>query len=258
MIMKIRGGINDMAERINAAWMCMVENQYHLAHIRNERQDILNDLQPVLDDYEKYVRIQEQIRNLAWQRDGLIAQRKATPILQISRRKELTEDIESLTRQIEGRKQNKNNLLKARRYPSEKEMQEVGKRIRIGKEKLNELAQMEKQHNLALQRGQTDFRRWMKAVCNEDISTVAEILASLQSRSVEHLANRFGVQYGNDFQYFILQGAIQDTNRSCEENKAIGYNSGKDRSNRTLLKIETDAHRQSPERKKQRSYHEER
>lgn len=258
MIRKIRGGINDMAERINAAWMCMVENQYHLSHIRNERQDILNDLRPVLDDYEKYARIQEQIRNLEWQRDKLIAQRKVTPILQIRRRNELAEDIESLTRQIEGRKQNKSNLLKARRYPSEKEMQEVGKRIRIGKEKLNELAQMEKQHNLDLQRGQTDFRRWMKAVRNEDISTVVEILASLQCRSVEHLANRFRVQYGNDFQYFILQGAIQDTTRSCEENKEIEYNSDKDRSNRTLLKRETDAHRQKPERKKQRSYHEER
>lgn len=233
MMRKLHGSVNDVAERINAAWMSMVESYYHLAQIQIEKQDILSQLEPVLDDYAKYARIQEQISNLVWQRDNLIAQRKATPILQIRRRNELSGDIESLTRQIEGREQNKRNLLKARRYPSEKEMREVGKRIRTGNEKLNELAQRSKQHTLALNRGQEDYRRWTQAVRKEDMAAVSERLASFHDGSVNHLASKLKAQYGSSFPKYILQGATQDVVRWCAVRQVPERNKDERKSVRT-------------------------
>ena len=216
MIRKIRGSVNDMAERIDLAWMYMVENQYHLIQIQNEKQDILNGLRPVLEDYNQYSQVQAQIKKLTARREKLIAQRKTTPILQIRRRNELSADIESLAQQIEGRKRNKENLLKAKRYPSEKEMQEVGRRIHTGKEILDELDQRKKQHSLALQRSQEDFRRWMQAVRKEDRDTVSEKLASVRNDSVDCIANKLRMQYGNEYKSYILQGAIQDADRWCK------------------------------------------
>ena len=210
MIRKIRGSVTNIAENLESNWMYMVEAQYHLTQILNEKQDILNQLEPILDDYEQYVRIQDQIRKLAAQRDKLIAQRKATPILQIRKRNELAEQIDSLAHQLEGRRKTTENLLKSRHYPSEKEIQEVGKRIHTGKEKLDELDQREKQYSLALQRGQTDYRRWMQAVHKEDADAVSKRLDFLRNDSLEKLVKKLKSHYGNDFRRYMLDGAVQD------------------------------------------------
>lgn len=239
MIQKIRGSVNDMAERIDLSWMYMVENQYHLIQIQNEKQDILNDLRPVLEDYNQYSQIQAQIKKLTAQREKLVAQRKAIPLLQIRRRNELSADIESFTQQIEGRKRSKENLLKARHYPSEKEMQEVGKRIHAGKEKLDELAQREKQHSLALQRSQEDFRRWMQTVRKENKDAVAEKLASFRNDSADCIANKLKMQYGSEYKGYILQGAIYDTDRWCAGRETPERNPNERKSVRAFLERES-------------------
>ena len=250
MIRKIRGSVNDVAERIDLAWMYMVENQYHLAQIQIEKQDILNDLRPVLEDYNQYSQIQTQIKKLTVQREKLIAQRKATPILQIRRRNELSVDIDFLAQQIEGRKRSKENLLKARRYPGEKEMQEVGRRIHAGKEKLDELAQREKHHSLALQRSRGDFSRWMQVVRKEDRDAVSEKLASLRDNSVDCLDRKLKAQYGSEYKSYILQGAIQDTDRWCAVPEVPEHNPNERKSVRDLLKRNTESFRQNVRPKK--------
>lgn len=241
MIRKIRGSVNDTAERIDLAWMYMVESQYHLIQIQNEKQDILNGLRPVLEDYNQYSHAQTQIKKLTARREKLVAQRKVTPILQIRRRNELSADIENLTQQIEGRKRNKEDLLKANRYPSEKEMQEVGKRIHAGKEKLDELAQREKQHSLALQRSQGDYRRWTQTVRKEDRDAVSEKLASVRDDSVDCLANKLQMQYGSEYKSYILRAAIQDTDRWCNNPEEPERNPNERKSVRALLKIKSAA-----------------
>ena len=40
MIRKIRGSMTNIAENLEAYWMYMVEAQYHLTQIRNEKQEI--------------------------------------------------------------------------------------------------------------------------------------------------------------------------------------------------------------------------
>ena len=250
MIRKIRGSVNDVAERIDLAWMYMVENQYHLAQIQIEKQDILNDLRPVLEDYNQYSQIQTQIKKLTVQREKLIAQRKATPILQIRRRNELSVDIDFLAQQIEGRKRSKENLLKARCYPGEKEMQEVGRCIHAGKEKLDELAQREKHHSLALQRSQGDFSRWMQVVRKEDRDAVSEKLASLRDNSVDCLDRKLKARYGSEYKSYILQGAIQDTDRWCAVPEVPEHNPNERKSVRDLLKRNTESFRQNVRPKK--------
>ena len=250
MIRKIRGSVNDMAERIDLAWMYMVESQYHLIQIQNEKQDILNDLRPVLEDYNQYSQIQAQIKKLTAQREKLIAQRKATPILQIRRRNELAADIESLAQQIEGRKRNTENLLKARRYPSEKEMQEVGRRIHAGKEKLAELAQREKQHSLALQRNQRDFRRWTQTVRKEARDAVSEKLTSVRDDSVDCIARKLKTQYGSEYKSYILQGAIQDTDRWCAAPEVPEHDPNERKSIRAFLEREFEVAKQRNHKKR--------
>jgi len=215
MIRKIRGSVTNIAENLETNWMYMVEAQYHLTQILNEKQDILNQLEPILDDYEQYVRIQDQIRKLAAQRDKLIAQRKATPILQIRKRNELAEQIDSLTRQLEGRRKAKENLLKSRHYPSEKEMQEVGKRLYAGEEKVTRLEREESTYSLALQRRQEEYSRWIQHAQNVDSASLSKARTTFRSENINRLASKLNAQYGTDYKNYILQGAIHNTDRWC-------------------------------------------
>ena len=242
MVRKIRGAVTSIAENLTANWMHMVEAQYHLTLIQNEKQDILNDLRPVLEDYNQYSQIQVQIKKLIAQRNKLIAQRKATPILQIRKRSELAQDIEDLEERIKAYQENKEMLLKVRRYPSEKEMQEVGRRIHAGKEKLDELAQREKQHSLALQRSRGDFRRWMQTVRKEDSDVVSEKLTSARNDSVDCIARKLKAQYGSEYKIYILQGAIQDTDRWCSTPEAPEHNPNERKSVRAFKEREFTSH----------------
>lgn len=76
------------------------------------------------------------------------------------------EQIDLLTRQIEGRREAKENLLKSRRYPSEKEMQEVGRHLHAGNEKVIEFERAERTWTLTLQRRQEDYNRWLQNAQN--------------------------------------------------------------------------------------------
>ena len=215
MIRKIRGSVSNVAENLEANWMHMVEAQYHLTLIQNEKQDILNRLEPLLDDYEKYIQIQDQIRKLVAQRNKLIDQRKVMSILQIRKRQELSRQINSLTQQIEGRRRAKENLLNTKRYPSEKEMQEVGKRLYAGGEKVTRLEKEESTYILALQRRQEDYSRWIRAAQNVDAAALSNTCATLRRENMCRLLAKLKSQHGNSFQSYILQGAIYDIDHWC-------------------------------------------
>ncbi|MBP3645168.1 MAG: MobA/MobL family protein [Clostridia bacterium] len=251
MIRKIRGSVTNIAENLEANWMYMVEAQYHLTQILNEKQDILNQLEPILDDYEQYVRIQDQIRKLIAQRDKLIAQRKATLILQIRKRNELAEQIDSLTRQLEGRRKAKENLLKARRYPSEKEMQEVGKRLYAGEEKVTRLEKEESTYSHALQRRQEDYSRWIQNAQNMDRVSLSKARTTFRSENINHLASKLKAQYGADFQSYILQGAVYDTDRWCAGRENPEHNPNERKSVHVFLEREllSQTQKEKPHRK---------
>ena len=238
MIRKIRGSVTNIAENLEANWMYMVEAQYHLTQIRNEKQELLNQLEPILDDYEQYVRIQDQIRKLIAQRDKLIAQRKASSILQIRKRNELAEQIDSLTRQLEGRRKAKENLLKARRYPSEKEMQEVGKRLYAGEEKVTRLEKEESTYSHALQRRQEDYSRWIQNAQNVDRVSLSKARTTFRSENINHLASKLKAQYGADHKSYILQGAIHDTDHWCAGRENPEHNPNERKSVHVFLERE--------------------
>ena len=126
-------------------------------------------------------------------------------------------------------------LLKVCRYPSEKEMQKVGRRIHAGKEKLDGLAHREKQHSLALQRSREDFRRWTQTVRKEDRDAVSEKLASVRNDSADCIARKLKTQYGKEYKSYILQGAIQDTDRWCKAPEMPEHNPNERQSVRAFL-----------------------
>jgi len=216
---KIRDSIPGIADRLGDVWMRMVENQYHREYIHNEQQDILNNLRPVLDDYEQYRRIQDQIEKLSAQREELIAQRKATPILQIRKRQELSEQIDSLASQIEAREKNKGILLKSRRYPSEKEMMEVGNRIHTGRDKLEQLKKADKAYISELNCATAEYDALIKQTQDYDADAFSSMQADIRSHAEQRLADRLKQRYGGLFQKYLLKIAIRGAEERIKQHK---------------------------------------
>lgn len=230
------------ADQISFPITALRSPQTSRSHVVLGAITILNQLEPILDDYEQYVRIQDQIRKLIAQRDKLIAQRKATPILQIRKRNELAEQIDSLTRQLEGRRKAKENLLKSRHYASEKEMQEVGKRLYAGEEKVTRLEREESTYSLALQRRQEDYSRWLQNAQNMDSVSLSKARTTFRSENINRLASKLKTQYGADYKNYTLQGAIYDADRWCAGREAPERNHNEGKFVRTFLEREATNH----------------
>jgi len=247
---KIRDSMSGIADRLGDVWMCMVESQYHREHIHNEQQDILNDLRPVLDDYERYRWIQDSIEKLSARREELVTQRKAIPILQIRKRQELSEQIDSLASQIEAREKNKEFLLKTRRYPSEKEMIEVGNRIHTGRNKLEQLKKTDKAYASELNRAAAEYDALMKQAQDYAAESLSSMQADIRSRAEQRLADRLKQRYGDLFQKYLLKIAIQGTEERIKQHKQNPQTDTKQQSKsmlQRLMEAKTTKINQNPE-----------
>lgn len=234
---KIRDSISGIADRLGDVWMRMVESQYHREHIHNEQQDILNDLRPVLDDYEQYRRIQDPIEKLSARREELVTQRKVTPILQIRKRQELSEQIDLLASQIEAREKNKGILLKARRYPNEKKMLEIGDRIHTGRDKLEQLKKTDKAYAAEMNRTTAEYDTLMKQMQDYDADVFSSMQDDIRSRAEQRLADRLKQRYGGLFQKYLLKIAIQGAEERIKQHKQNPQIDTKQQSKSMLLRL---------------------
>lgn len=100
-------------------------------------------MQPKLD---RYVGIAEQIKEKSKERKTLLAEKKATPIIQIPKHRELSHRIAELTEELEELKSEKALLLQALQYPEDAGTDTIRKDIAAMEGRLKRLEQQEQKY----------------------------------------------------------------------------------------------------------------
>lgn len=134
-------------------------------------------------------------------------------------------------------------------------MQEVGRHLHAGNEKVIEFERAERTWALTLQRRQEDYNRWLQNAQNVAGESLSKARTAFRSETINRLTSKLKAQYGADFQSYLLQSAIYDTDRWCAGRETSERNPNERKSVRAFLKKNSHSYNDSDKLVKKHKEH---
>lgn len=110
LVKAIKDTIPVIAEAMETVRRNMLIFGYQLRHTRAAKSELYGTLDAILPDFRRYTGIAQKLEGMAKQRQALLPEKKATPILHITKHIELSHQIATLTEDMEELRSKKNML----------------------------------------------------------------------------------------------------------------------------------------------------
>jgi chromosome segregation ATPase len=136
--------------------------RYQLLHTRASKQKVSDTLNAVLPDFRKYTEIVRQLKDKTKERRELLAEKKATPVLHITKHRELSRQIATLTEDMEELRSEKNMLLNLFDKSDDAGMKEIRQWVDSMEASLQRLEQADSRYTSELDTAMTQYAELTK------------------------------------------------------------------------------------------------
>ena len=195
----VKGGVAFLAEAFENLRKNMIIFRYQLLHIKDGKEQIGKTLDAVRPDLERYTEIVRQIKLKVRERKELLAEKKATPPLQVLRHRELAQKIATLTEDLEELRSEKAVLLTSFECIDDDAMEAVKGRVTEMETTLQTLDQQDEKYSTELSVALTEYASLEKQAEEVDRTELAAERQAIRPDSELEVAQQLQSAYGKRY-----------------------------------------------------------
>lgn len=206
----VRNTVPAIAEGLESLRRNMLIFRYQILHTKANRHSIKNTLADVLPVLRQYSDLVGQIKTLSRERKVLLDEKKATPVLNILKHRELAKGIAQLSEDIEELRSEKAMILSRFHKTEDEGMKEVKNWVTSMESSLQRLEQREAKYQAELAGALAQFRELTteaEAVDKAELHTQRQLLRKLYTQDTRF---RLKEAHGNKYNIFTMMEAERD------------------------------------------------
>lgn len=206
----VKNSIPVLAEAMESVREKMIIFKYQLGHILTGKRRLTKSLDVMKPELERYTRIAGQIKEKSKERNGLLAEKGATPILNIIKHRDLSRRIAELTEELEELRSEKKQLLAMLDYSEDTGLGTVKKDISAMEANLAKLEQQEQKYTDELNAALAEFNELKIQAADFDPDDLAMAQLEIRPQKEAAVESKIQAAYGDKYDFWTMVSAKRD------------------------------------------------
>ena len=249
LMQAVKNTIPTLAEAMESVRAKMIVFQYQLGYILTGKRRLTKSLDAMKPELERYTRIVGQIKEKGKERNTLLSEKKATPVLNILKHRDLTRRIAELTEELEELRIEKKQLLAMLDYAEDTGLATVKKDVSAMEANLVKLEQQEQKYTAELDAALVEYNELKAQAANFDPDELAMAQLEIRPQKEASAESKIQAAYGEKYDFWTMIGAKRDVAEMLGEEEPRSI---RERLRRKEQEKERAQRDRQPQRKKQK------
>ena len=241
----VKNTVPALAEAMESVREKMIIFKYQLGYILAGKRRLAKSLDVMKPELERYTRIAGQIKEKSKERNTLLSEKKATPVINIPKHRNLSRRIAELTEELEELRSEKKQLLASLDYAEDTGLSTVKKDISAMEANLAKLEQQEQKYTDELNAALAEYNELKAQAADFDPDELAMAQLAIRPQKEASAESRVQVAYGDKYDFWTMISAKRDVAELLGEEEPRSIRE-------RLRRIEIEKQRISREREPQR------
>ena len=206
----VKNTIPALAEAMESVRENMIIFKYQLGYILTGKRRLTNNLDVMKPELERYTQIAGRIKEKSKERNTLLSEKKATPMLNILKHRELSRHIAELTEELEELRSEKIQLLAMMDYGEDTGLSTVKKDISAMESNLARLEQQERKYTAELNAALAEYSELKAQAADFDPDELAMAQLAIRPQKEASTESRVQAAYGDKYDFWTMIGAKRE------------------------------------------------
>ena len=215
----VKNTVPALAEAMETMRRNMLIFRYQILYTRSRRRNIKNTLSEVMPVLLQYTDLVGQIKTLTRERKGLLDEKKATPVLNIIKQRDLAKRIAKLTEDIEELRNEKTMILSRFDKADDDGMKEVKQWVTSMESSLQRLEQTEAKYQAELDAVLAQFRELTGEAESMDKAELHDQRQLLRMSNTQDARDKLQQTHGKQYSAITMMEAQQDVDHLLREDE---------------------------------------
>lgn len=217
LMQAVKNTIPSLAEAMESVREKMILFLYQLRYITGGKNRLTKNLDIMNDKLAEYVRLAGEIKEKSKNRNALLAEKKATPVINIMKHRDLSRRIAELTEELEELRSEKTQLLASMEYASDTPISAVQKEVAAIEANLKKLEQQEQRYTAELNKALSEYEELKAQAANFDPDELAMAQFAIRPEKEAAVQRKVRETYGDKYDFWAMIGAEKDVSRMLKE-----------------------------------------
>ena len=249
LLQAVKNTIPALAEAMESVREKMIIFKYQLGHILTGKRRLTQSLDVMKSELERYTQIAGRIKEKSKERNTLLSEKKATPVISIPKHRNLSRRIAELTEELEELRSEKKQLLAMLDYAEDTGLATVKKDVSAMEANLEKLEQQEQKYTAELDAALAEYNELKAQAANFDPDELAMAQLAIRPQKEASAESKIQAAYGDKYDFWTMIGAKWDVAEMLGEEEPRSI---RERLRQKELEKERINLARQPERKKQK------
>ena len=217
LLQAVKNTIPALAEAMESLREKMIIFRYQVRHILSGKEHIEKNLKILRPEFIRYIGIAEQIKEKSKERKTLLAEKEATPIIQIPKHRELSRRIAELTEELEELRSKKALLLQSLQYAEYTGVDVLRKDIATMEAGLKRLEQQEQKYTSELDNAIKEYVELQEQAAEFDTDELMSERLAIRPGKESLAISRVQSAYGDRYQPLMMYDSKRDISEMLGE-----------------------------------------
>ena len=213
----VKNTIPALAEAMESVREKMIIFKYQLGYILTGKRRLTKSLAVMKPELERYTRIVGQIKEKSKERNTLLSEKKATPVINIPKHRNLSRRIAELTEEREELRSEKKQLLAMMDYAEDTGLSTVKKDVSVTETNLAKLEQQEQKYIAELNATLAEYSELKAQAAEFDPDELAMARFELRPQKESSAESRVQAAYGDKYDFWTMIGAKREVSEMLGE-----------------------------------------
>lgn len=244
----VKNSIPDLANALESLRENMIVLVYRIRHIRTGKQKITNYVDAVKPDIDRYFEIKTGIKEKTAERKQLHAEQDALSIIQVIKHHKLSEQITTLTEDIEELKSEKSMILKSFECADDSAFRKIKKNVENLETQKDTLEQAEKKFTAELNNTLERYKSLEKDAAEVNADELTDVRMKLRPDREQSATSQLQKIYGDKYNSDLMRQS------KLEAKKMLSENTRKPSIKEKIQRKQPERQIPKPQKKKQKDY----
>lgn len=204
LMQAVKNTVPDIVEAMERLRSNMMIFKYQLLHIGDGKHTISKSLKMYREDMAQYTALADEISKKSKERKAALDEKKATPVIQVLKHRELAKRIAKLTEDLEELRTEKAMLLRPLQYPEDATADMFRKEIHTLEDRLKKLEVSEAKYAAELDNALKQYAELQEQAAEFDPIELYEARQEIRSNHERNATRRIQEAYGDKYDTFRM------------------------------------------------------
>lgn len=244
----VKNTVPELANALESLRENMIVLLYRIRHIRTGKQKITNYVDAVKPDIDRYFEVKKEIKEKTVERKQLHAEQDALSIVQVIQHHTLSEQIATLTEDIEEFKSEKSMILKSFECADDSAFRKIKKNVENLETQKETLEQAEKKFTAELDSTLGKYRTLETSAVDVNADELIEARMEFRPDREQSASSQLQKIYGDKYDYDLMRQS------KLEVKKMLGEDTRKPSIKEKIQRKKLEQQHPVPKKKKQKEY----